>query len=223
MEIVKMALLRQGAHYSTGPERCLGLLVSAMLTGALAACATSDVKGPLTPPTAANNTKGYLYGRFNLYGDLGMQLWIRLENVGNKHTFKMPFQNIGAPPYAIEVEPGTYRMQEFARAKGQFNTILEMMTTEMELENVAIPAQLSFISRPVSVQAGKGYYLGDFVALSERTSLTVIPIPFSAIVIDTHSGVFEYRPNFDATSKWLKERYPSLANVDLQPAFGKSE
>ena len=97
------------------------------------------------------------------------------------------------------------------------------MNTKLDVENVAIPAQLSFISRPVIVQAGKGYYLGDFVALAERTSLTVIPIPFSAIVIDTHSGVFEYRPNFDDTSKWLKERYPNLANIDLQPAFGKSE
>jgi hypothetical protein len=167
----------------------------------------------MTPSAAASSTKGYLYGRFNLDNDSGMGLWIRLENVDNKHTFKMAFQDIGAPPYAIEIEPGTYRIKEFARGRNRLN-----MATEIDLHNVAIPPQLSFISRPILVEAGKGYYLGDFVASSERTGLKVIPL---VVVVETQTGRLEYRRNFDATSKWLQERYPSLAKVDLQPAFGK--
>jgi len=173
------------------------------------------VKEPLTPPAAASDTKGYLYGRFSLNADASVHLWIRLENVDNKHTFKMAFQDISAPPYAVEIEPGTYRIKEFARATGRFN-----MNTELDVHNVAIPPQLSSISRPVLVEAGKGYYLGDFVASSERTGLTVIPM---VVVVETQSGRLEYRRNFDATSKWLRERYPNLANLDLQPAFGRRE
>ena len=214
-----MALFQQAVHCLVRPGRCRGMLVGAMLTGALAACATSDVKEPLTPPVAASSTKGYLYGRFNLYGVVSALLWMRLENVDNKHTFKMPFQDIGAPPYAIEIEPGTYQIKGFTKAKGGPPNML----TEIDVENEPIPPKLRLISRPIVVQPGKGYYLGDFVASSERIGLLLIPLPLPSIVEDTRSGSLEYRPNFGATSKWLKERYPSLANVDLQPAFGKSE
>ncbi len=209
------AHLQRGASALVGRERRLHGFVVLILAGVLAACASSDVKELLTPSAAASSTKGYLYGRFNLDSDGGMGLWIRLENVDNKHTFKMAFQDIGAPPYAAEIEPGTYRIKEFARGRNRLN-----MATEMDLHNVAIPPQLSFISRPVSVQAGKGYYLGDFIASSKQTGVVVTPL---VVVVKSQTGILEYRRNFDATSKWLKERYPSLANVDLQPAFGKSE
>jgi len=197
------------------PQGWLGMVSGAILAGALAACASSDVKEPMTPTAAASSARGYLYGRFNLDSDGSMHLWIRLENVDNKHTFKIAFQDIAAPPYAIEIEPGTYRIKEFARARGRLD-----MNTELDLQNVAIPPQLSFISQPVLVQAGKGYYLGDFVASSKQTGVIVTPL---VVVVKSQTGILQYRRNFDATSKWLKERYPSLANVDLQPAFGKSE
>src|SRR5262245_52325158 len=132
------------------PERYLGMLVGAMLAGALAACATSDVKEPLTPSAAASSTQSYLYGRFNLYGVVGALLWIRLENVDNRQTFKMPFQDIGAPPYAIEVEPGTYQIKGFTKAKGGPPNML----TEIDVENEPIPPALSLISRPIVVQPG---------------------------------------------------------------------
>ena len=213
-----MALVQQAEHCLVRPGRCRGMLVGAMLTGALAACATSDVKEPLAPAAAASSSKGYLYGRFNLYGVVGALLWIRLENVDNRQTF-MPFQDIGAPPYAIEIEPGTYQIKGLTKAKGGPPNML----TEIDVENAPIPPGLSLISRPIVVQPGKGYYLGDFVASSERIGLLVIPLPLPlpSIVEDTRSGSLEYRPNFGATSKWLKERYPNLANIDLQPAFGK--
>src|SRR5262245_35261234 len=105
-----MTRLQQDAHRLMGSERRQRVLVGAFVLGWLTACARSDVKHPVTPSAVAGSTNGYFDGRFNLDNDSGMGLWIRLENVDNKRTFKMAFQDIGAPPYAIEIEPGTYRI-----------------------------------------------------------------------------------------------------------------
>lgn len=204
---------QRGVSAPMGRERRLGRLFVAILAAALAACAHVNLQEPMKPSAAASSTKGYLYGRFNLDSDTGYRIWIRLENVDTRRTFEIPFQDLTAPAYAIEVEPGTYRITEFVQtAAGPAS-----MLTEYDVKKMPIPPTLNFISRRVLVEAGKGYYLGDFFATSKRSGMTVTPL---FVVVKYQSGILQFHQNFDVTSKALKERYPSLANVELQPAFG---
>lgn len=215
--IARMASLQRSANALVGWKRARAILVVVLaLAGALAGCANLHYQQPLNTTAAADSSKGYLYGRFNLDTDSLYRVWIRMENVDTQRTFEMPFQDVADPPYVIAVEPGTYGIKEFVvTPAGPSFTHLES-----EVEKMPIPTKIYFISQPVQVDARTGYYLGDFFAMFKTIGLLWTPL---FVIIRTQNDILQFRQNFDVTTKLLKERYTGLTNVEMQPAFRNGE
>ena len=192
----------------------LGIVFSGCVFGKFAKL---NPQKPLGESAAASSTKGYLYGSFELDRDFlnRTNLFLRVGD-DNGRTFEIPFQTTERPTRAIEVEAGTYRIREFLFTPGGPTS----MILEREIGKIPLPSDAGSLSQPVRVEAGKGYYLGDFKATSRRTGFGAGPGFYTA---DFRGSVVGISQNFDSTTQAFKERYPSLRSLELLPAYTKKE
>ena len=103
------------------------------------------------------------------------------------------------PVYAVEVEPGTYRVKDILYdSAGRF----DWETVKYRLIEPA------YVSGPFSVKAGKAYYLGDYDAWVGYV-LTTIRAPLDV----------RFSANFDKTSELVKEAVPALRTLELVRAW----
>lgn len=196
------------------PGKYLAYALLLSLNFILGGCATVRYQKAMDPNAVLNREKGYLYGRFSLQRDLWNQfrLALRLENTANGNPLCIRLVD-DRPLYAVEVDPGRYRISDITYAPWG-----AMM--EFEAKKIALPEEPPYLHRAITVEPGKLYYLGDFSGSSKRTGAGLSPVPGGMLFWVTFTGGnVSVEQNFAATTAQLKSLHPQLAGGDFQPAW----
>ena len=173
-------------------------------------CANLNYRSPVEPSARPNLQKSYLYGRFSLDSDFmnKVRLALQIENSGNGKILSVRLLN-GRQVYAVEVEPGTYRLKGFVYAL--LGAVMEFETTKIQL-----PAKPSYLTAPFTAEPGKAYYLGDYLGSSRRTGFILTPFFVSTTF---RGGIVGVGQNFSGTTSKLKTLLPRLKDVEFKPAW----
>ena len=180
-------------------QRCIVLSMIALLP----ACARPGYPS-LSASAIANQQKAYLYGRFWVdrpWGHAG-RLALELEDNTGGQILRLRLRDHG-PVYAVEVEPGTYRIKDILYdSAGMF----DWETSKIRLIEPA------YVFGPFTAKAGKAYYLGDFDG-NIGYGGTGYPL-FSLVPV-----AVRFSANFDKTSELVKEAVPALKILELVRAW----
>ena len=118
---------------------------------------------------------------------------LELEDNTGGQILRLRLRDRG-PVYAVEVEPGTYRIKHILYdSAGMF----DWETSKFRLIEPA------YISGPFTAKAGKAYYLGDFDG-----NISLIS-----------GAVVRFSANFDKASELVKDAVPALKTLELVRAW----
>jgi len=173
-------------------------------------CANLHYGSPVEPSARPNPQRSYLYGRFSLDSDFmnKVRLALQIENTGNGEILSLRLLN-EQQVYAVEVEPGTYRLKGFIYAL--LGAVMEFETTKIQL-----PAEPAYLTAQFTAEPGKAYYLGDYLGSSRRTGFILTPFFVSTTF---RGGIIGIGQNFSGTTSTLKTVLPQLKNVEFKPAW----
>jgi len=162
-------------------------------------------------PLAAN--KAYLYGQFKLDRDRMnyTRVYLRVENLDTGSPVDIRMLEQRESIYAVEVGPGMYRIKEFMFTMAGPAS----MTLSSDAKRFGQPTEASYLIKPVKVEAGKAYYLGEFSSVTRRSEVPnsyPMMLRFSAHL----TGISQ---NFEVTTNALKNRYPAFASIECRPAY----
>ena len=96
----------------------------------------------------------------------------------------------------VRVDPGTYRLAKFAFAGVDYGHLGEEEIVDDKLQ------------REFLVEAGKAYYIGDFLEQSNSTALFT-PVKWKLIFV---------KNNYEETTREFKQSFPRFSGVETIPA-----
>jgi hypothetical protein len=147
-----------------------------------------------SPPEA---DKGYIYGRFTMttpassrFGDSLLRMGVVFEEIKTGQTYSIQFQNLSSPAI-VPVRPGTYRISQLVGAYATYESGGKLKINDERL------------SKEFRVEAGKAYYVGDFLGEAGST-FTIVKWGLKSIV-----------PNYEATTNEFKKSFPQFENIDV--------
>jgi len=183
------------------PGRLRQCVVLAVLV-LLAACARPSYPS-ISASATANPQKAYLYGRFWLdrpFGHAG-RLAFELEQANGRQLLRLRLRDQD-PVYAIEIDSGTYRIKDVLQdSPGMF----DWETVKASLAQLRLP---EYLATPITAEAGKAYYLGDFDGRMGYAGL-----------FHTAPFAIQFSTNFDKTSELAKNAVPALKSLELVRAW----
>jgi hypothetical protein len=175
-------------------------------------CASTDYGRPLDAQTALDSTRAYIYGRFRLIGDsspLGSDplFLLELTEVAIGSQVNLRFTRGDNDVYAVAVAPGDYRVTGTVIGRRAVELGIKEQRRAITLRR---PLNTSF-----SVERGKAYYVGDYVAF--------LTIDRDFYVVATRTRwrweLREASLKFAETTIDLKEKFPAFRSVELLAAW----
>ena len=161
------------------------------------------------------NNKSYLYGKFFLQSDFmnKFRLALRFENTANDDISSIRLLN-NQPIYAVEVDPGTYRLKDIVYAP-----LGAMM--DFEVKKMTVPSEPKYLHNSITVEPGNIYYLGDFSGSSRRDGIGIGASGGAfAICVIFKGGLVGVEQNFLTTTEELKSSFPQLTGLEFNSAWG---
>jgi len=189
-------------------------LITIILLLIISGCANLNYRPPLEPAFVPNPKKSYVYGRFNLERDFmnKVRLALQIENMVNGSILSLRLLD-KQQVYAVEVEPGTYKLKGFVYA-------LLGAVMEFETSKIPLPVQPAFLKDRFSVEPGKAYYLGDYYGSSRRNSIVANPV---FVNVTFRGGILGITQNFSKTTDELKTVLSGLTNIEFKEAWSVSK
>ena len=140
------------------------------------------------------------------------RLALRFENITNGDIISIRLLN-EKPVYAVEVDPGTYRLKDIIYAP-----VGAMM--DFEISKIPVPNEPSYLSNNITIEPGKSYYLGDFSGSSRRTGFGAASWGTGfAVCVTFQGGLVGIKQNFLTTTEELKRLLPQLTDLEFNLAW----
>ncbi|MCK5706384.1 MAG: hypothetical protein KAI43_01935 [Candidatus Aureabacteria bacterium] len=190
------------------------MIILFLLSFVFSGCASLDYRKPLNSSIQPKASKSYLYGRFFLQRDF-MNKWrlaLRFENITNGNIISIRLLN-EKPVYAVEIDPGTYRLKDIVYAP-----LGAMM--DFEITKLTVPSEPAYLHNSITVEPGKIYYLGDFSGSSRRVGFgTGVSGDAFAVCVLFKGGLVGVEQNFSTTTEEIKRLLPQLTDLEFNPAW----
>lgn len=179
------------------------------LTVVAAGCANLNYASPVDAAASADRSKAYLYGRFRLFegSDTAMRLSIELRNLDTLEVVNVRFNKRGSDVYAIAVAPSMYRIAHLLLAPP--GPVSERAIHRQPL-SLPSPQGIAF-----EVQAGRAYYVGDYVAAVSIDS----EYYFAFWKTTTRWKLYEASLKYDETTREFKQLYRLFDAIEASPAW----
>jgi hypothetical protein len=187
------------------------LLLIFTLAGCVTYTKTVNTKQPL------NLNSGYIYGRLSVHHERQRSTQIRrdleiglvLKDKETSETYTMLFK--GAKMISIiAVKPGVYTVDKVSFASKSMPGAPTQIG-EQPIVDYRLPKEFT-------VEAGKGYYIGDF----EGSTKSYPELTWRGAVTYEEWHLTPLRDNFDATTSEVKENYPNLSELETTSVIKKN-
>ncbi len=163
---------------------------------AVSGCASFSKR--LAPNEALDAKSGYIYGRFilidrnNKFGHLRMA-------VGLQSTKEYAIQfDREQPVSVIRVAPGTYNISKLIFATYDYTKTGEKPITEPKL------------TKPFTVEAGKAYYIGDYVG--------EVDVQQNGLEVTSMWDLTSIRDFYEGTTTEFRALFPLLQDLEMKRA-----